>query len=137
MSDKDYYELLGVPREASKDDIKKAYRGLAMKYHPDRNQEKDAEEKFKDVGQAYSVLSDPQKRAQYDRWGHQAPGTPNFGGFSPGMNGFDPFELFRNVFSGFGDDIFGGHACQCQHAVHHILRSRHKGGQTFLGSSRS
>jgi len=108
MSDKDYYELLGVPREASKDDIKKAYRGLAMKYHPDRNQEKDAEEKFKDVGQAYSVLSDPQKRAQYDRWGHQAPGTPNFGGFSPGMNGFDPFELFRNVFSGFGDDIFGG-----------------------------
>lgn len=110
MSKRDYYEILGVPRDASEADIKKAYRKLAMEYHPDRNKgNKDAEEKFKEVGEAYAVLSDQNKRARYDRYGHEAPGSQNFGGFDfGGAEGFDPFELFRSVFGGFGGDIFGG-----------------------------
>ena len=70
MSDRDYYEVLGVGKDASADDIKKAYRRLAMKYHPDRNPgDKAAEEKFKQIGEAYAILSDEQKRAAYDRFG--------------------------------------------------------------------
>ena len=70
MSDRDYYEVLGVGKDASADDIKKAYRRMAMKYHPDRNPgDKVAEEKFKEIGEAYAVLSDDQKRAAYDRYG--------------------------------------------------------------------
>ena len=110
MDKRDYYEVLEVNRNASPDDVKKAYRKLAMKYHPDRNKgDRDAEERFKEVGEAYAILSDSNKRAQYDRFGHQAPGA-GFGGFRMDMNGFDPFELFRTVFSnfgGFGEDIFG------------------------------
>ncbi len=67
---KDYYEILGVSRNATKEEIKKAYRELALKYHPDRNKSPDAEEKFKEISEAYAVLSDDEKRAQYDRWGH-------------------------------------------------------------------
>ncbi len=73
MADQDYYELLGVSKTASADDIKKAYRRLAMKYHPDRNPgDKAAEEKFKEIGEAYAVLSDEQKRAAYDRFGNNS-----------------------------------------------------------------
>ena len=73
MSDRDYYEVLGVGKDASADDIKKAYRRMAMKYHPDRNPgDKVAEEKFKEIGEAYAVLSDDQKRAAYDRYGRRA-----------------------------------------------------------------
>ncbi len=114
MAKRDYYEILGVPKNANLDDIKKAYRKLAMKYHPDRNPgDKSAEEKFKEVSEAYAVLSDETKRAQYDRYGHaghqMGGGAGGFGGFDFGMEGFDPFDLFRSVFSGFGEDIFGRH----------------------------
>jgi len=98
---RDYYEVLGVSRNASEQEIKSAYRKMALQYHPDRNPgDKEAEDKFKEAAEAYSVLSDAQKRAQYDRFGHAGLG-PSGGGFS----GFDP-----SVFSDFSDilgDIFG------------------------------
>jgi molecular chaperone DnaJ len=112
----DYYETLGVPRNASTADIKKAYRKLAMKYHPDQNPDDPAAEaKFKEVGEAYEVLSDDQKRAAYDRYGHaafqQGAGAP--GGAGGGFH--DPFEVFRDFFGGAGggggsffDEILGG-----------------------------
>lgn len=105
---RDYYEVLGVPKSASKDDIKKAYRGLARQYHPDVSKEAEAEAKFKEINEAYEVLSDEQKRSVYDRLGHaglSGGGMGGFGGFDFG--GFrDPFEIFEEVFGGaFG---FGG-----------------------------
>ena len=110
MSDRDYYEVLGVGKDASADDIKKAYRRMAMKYHPDRNPgDKVAEEKFKEIGEAYAVLSDDQKRAAYDRYGKAgvdpsaAGGPGGFGGFG-NMNGADFQSAFGDIFS----DIFGG-----------------------------
>src|SRR5688572_7240808 len=94
---RDYYEVLGIVRGASLDDIKKAYRKLALKHHPDKNPgNPHAEEKFKEAAEAYGVLSDDEKRAQYDRYGHSG---------VAGMGGFDP-----NQFSDFGDilgDLFG------------------------------
>ncbi|WP_424859478.1 molecular chaperone DnaJ [Tepidimonas sp. HKU77] len=106
MAKRDYYEILGVARNASEDDIKKAYRKLAMKYHPDRNQgeaAKAAEEKFKEVKEAYEMLSDPQKRAAYDQYGH-AGVDPNLRGGAGGGDGFAGFsEAFGDIFG----DIFG------------------------------
>lgn len=94
---RDYYEVLGVAKDASPEDIKKAYRKLARQYHPDVNKAADAEEKFKEVKEAYDVLSEPQKRAQYDRFGHQDP-NQGFGGGGfdgAGMGGFgDIFDMF-------------------------------------------
>ncbi|RIH84516.1 J domain-containing protein [Calidithermus roseus] len=91
---KDYYATLGVSREASADEIKKAYRKLALKYHPDKNPgNKEAEEQFKAINEAYAVLSDPQKRANYDRYGTEA---PQMGGFTGGFG--DVFDLFEQVF---------------------------------------
>jgi molecular chaperone DnaJ len=109
MAKRDYYEILGVGKTASADEIKKAYRKVAMQYHPDRNPgDKDAEEKFKEAAEAYEVLSDADKKAKYDRYGHQAfaPGMAG-GGFSggPGMNMEDIFSQFGDIF---GDDVFGG-----------------------------
>src|SRR5690554_6692505 len=94
---RDYYEVLGVPRTASKEEIKRAYRRLARRYHPDVSQEEDADEKFKEVGEAYEVLSDDQKRAAYDRFGHAGVrGGAGAGGFEDfGFGGVaDIFEEF-------------------------------------------
>lgn len=111
MSNKDYYETLGVSRSANDDEIKKAYRKLAMKYHPDRNQgNKDAEEKFKDIQKAYDTLSDPKKKATYDQFGHDAfesgmGGAGGFGGFGGGFSGaggFDFGDIFSQMFGGAG-----------------------------------
>ena len=102
---RDYYEVLGVDKKASAEEIKKAYRKSAMKYHPDRNPgDKTAEEKFKELGEAYEVLSDDQKRARYDQFGF-AGVDPNYGG---GAGGYGDFGGFGG-FGGFGDlgDIFG------------------------------
>ena len=123
MAKEDYYDLLGVGREVSEGDLKKAYRKKAVQYHPDKNPgDKAAEEKFKEISHAYEVLKDPQKRAAYDRYGHAAfegagagagprgPGGMGGGGFH------DPFDIFREVFGGGGggggggifDEMFGG-----------------------------
>lgn len=106
MSKRDYYEVLGVNRDASDDDIKKAFRKLAMKHHPDRNPDsKEAENKFKEIKEAYEILSDPQKRVSYDQFGH-AGVDPNAGasGFRSGKGFGDFADAFSNIFG----DIFGG-----------------------------
>ncbi len=109
MAKRDYYETLGVAKNASEDEIKKAYRKLAMKHHPDRNQgdgAKKSEESFKEAKEAYEMLTDPQKRAAYDQYGH-AGVDPNMGGFrgAPGQEGMGGFaEAFGDIFG----DIFGG-----------------------------
>ena len=100
---RDYYEVLGVSKDASEDEIKKAYRKLAIKYHPDRNPgDKEAEEKFKEAAEAYEVLHDPDKRRQYDQFGFNGP-QGGFGGFGGGGMAMD------DIFTMFGD-IFGGHS---------------------------
>ncbi len=108
-SKKDYYEILGVGRNASADEIKKAYRQLAIKFHPDKNpNDPAAEERFKEGAEAYEVLSNPDKKARYDQYGHQ--GMGGNGGFSGGgMNMEDIFSQFGDVFSGSGfEGFFGG-----------------------------
>jgi len=118
MAEEDFYKILGVEKNASAQDIKKAYRKLALKYHPDHNPgDKSAEEKFKKVSEAYEVLSNDEKRAKYDQFGHAA--FTQGGGFSSNMGGGfggfqDPFDIFREVFGGGGGggaafyDFFGG-----------------------------
>ena len=92
---RDYYEVLGVARNATDEEVKRAYRKLAVKFHPDKNPEdKTAEEKFKELGEAYEVLCDPQKRAAYDQYGHAA-FDRRAGGFGRGFH--DPFEIFREM----------------------------------------
>lgn len=108
MAKRDYYEVLGVSKGASADEIKKSYRKLAVKFHPDKNPgDKAAEERFKELGEAYEVLSDPQKRAAYDEYGHQAFDPRSRAGAGRGGGGgfHDPFEIFREVF-GSGGGIF-------------------------------
>jgi molecular chaperone DnaJ len=105
MAKRDYYEVLGVAKSASADEIKKAYRKVAMQFHPDRNPgDKVAEEKFKEAAEAYEVLSDQEKKAQYDRFGHA--GLNNRGGFGGGQ-GMNMEDIFSNFGDIFGDDIFG------------------------------
>ena len=103
---RDYYEVLGLKKGASEDEIKKAFRKMAMKYHPDKNPgDKKAEEEFKEINEAYSVLSDPDKKSKYDRFGH-AGVDPN-AGFGGGAGGFSGFGGFDDIFDMFGD-MFGG-----------------------------
>src|ERR671932_726097 len=104
---RDYYEVLSVSRTATEDEIKRAYRKLAVKFHPDKNPgDASAEEKFKELGEAYDVLMDADKRAAYDRYGHAA-FAQGGGGF--GRGGFhDPFDIFREVFGGGGGGGMGG-----------------------------
>ncbi|MCX8020923.1 MAG: molecular chaperone DnaJ [Chitinophagaceae bacterium] len=105
MSKRDYYEILGVSRNATADEIKKAYRKVAMQYHPDRNPgDKNAEEKFKEAAEAYEVLSDSEKRAQYDRYGHAGVSGNGRGAYSGHMNMEDIFANFGDIFN---DDFFG------------------------------
>ncbi|MBQ0049983.1 MAG: molecular chaperone DnaJ [Bacteroidales bacterium] len=111
MAKRDYYEVLGVEKNATAQEIKKAYRSLALKYHPDRNPDnKEAEEKFKEAAEAYSVLSDDQKRQQYDQFGHAGMGGQGFGGQGfggQGFGGFDINDILNSVF-GQGFDFGGG-----------------------------
>lgn len=109
MAKRDYYEVLGVSKTASEDEIKKAYRKIAIKYHPDRNPgNKEAEEKFKEAAEAYDVLRDPQKRQQYDQFGFNGP-QGGFGGFGggAGMNMDDIFSMFGDIFGGHSGGGFG------------------------------
>ncbi|WP_164216201.1 molecular chaperone DnaJ [Virgibacillus sp. YIM 98842] len=101
MSKRDYYDVLGVSKDASKEEIKKSYRKLARKYHPDVNKEPDAADKFKEAKEAYEVLSDEQKRAQYDQFGHSGPQSQGFGGFGGGGQDFGGFgDIFDMFFGG-------------------------------------
>jgi molecular chaperone DnaJ len=112
MSKRDYYEVLGVSKSASQSEIKKAYRKMAIKYHPDKNpDDKAAEEKFKEAAEAYDVLSNTEKKQRYDQFGHA--GMGNRGGFGGGggMNMDDIFSQFGDIFGGGGspfDSFFGG-----------------------------
>ncbi len=120
MSKRDYYEILGVGKAASADEIKKAYRKVAMQYHPDRNPgDKAAEEKFKEAAEAYEVLSDTDKKSQYDRYGHAGVSGNGRGYSGGGMNMEDIFSQFGDVF---GDDIFGN-----------FFGGRSRGGQRARG----
>ncbi|HEU5297654.1 MAG TPA: molecular chaperone DnaJ [Burkholderiaceae bacterium] len=126
MAKRDYYDVLGVAKNAPEEDIKKAYRKLAMKYHPDRNQGDDAnakkaEEKFKEAKEAYEMLTDPQKRAAYDQYGHAGVDPSMAGGFrgGPGPEGFGGFaEAFGDIFG----DIFGGGGRRGGAAGHQVYR---------------
>ncbi|MDB6054063.1 MAG: dnaJ [Verrucomicrobiales bacterium] len=113
MAKRDYYEVLGTDKSVSAEDLKKAYRKLAVKFHPDKNPgDKAAEESFKELGEAYEALSDPQKRAAYDQYGHAAFDPRARGGGAGRGGGFhDPSDIFREVFGGGGsifEDLFGG-----------------------------
>jgi DnaJ-class molecular chaperone len=119
---KDYYKILGVSRTATDDEIKKGYRKMALKYHPDKNKDPDAEDKFKEVAEAFEVLKDKDKRTIYDKYGEEGlkgqAGQPNFGGGAGGFQGMpagftffngDPFKTFHDFFG--DEDPFKGMCC--------------------------
>jgi len=129
MAKKDYYEALGVNRDASEDDLKKAYRKLAMKWHPDRNPDNPkAEEHFKEAKEAYEVLTDPQKRAAYDQFGHAGVDPSAGGGAGAGFGGFgDAFgDIFGDIFGGGGGGYFVAAAPAApMGALNVIVREKH------------
>ncbi|MBL4577400.1 MAG: molecular chaperone DnaJ [Flavobacteriales bacterium] len=112
MAKRDFYEVLGVPKGATEAEIKKAYRKMAIKYHPDKNQgDERAEEQFKEAAEAYEILSNAEKRGRYDQFGHAGLGGPGGGGFGGGMSMDDIFSQFGDIFGGGGspfDSFFGG-----------------------------
>jgi len=114
LSQRDYYEILGVSRSAGDAEIKSAYRKLALKYHPDRNKEDDASQKFKEAAEAYAILSEPEKRKRYDQFGHAGVQGGPSGGGPGGMNVEDIFSQFGDIFGGGGgggglfENLFGG-----------------------------
>jgi len=113
MAKRDYYEILGVSKSSSTDEVKKAYRKIAIKFHPDKNPDNpEAEDKFKEAAEAYEVLSNPEKKQRYDQFGHQGVGGAGFGGGGGGMNMDDIFSQFGDIFGGGGgspfDSFFGG-----------------------------
>jgi molecular chaperone DnaJ len=112
MAKRDFYEVLGVSKSASESEIKKAYRQMALKYHPDKNpDDKEAEEKFKEAAEAYEVLSNPEKKARFDQYGHAGMGGAGNGGYGGGMNMDDIFSQFGDIFGGGGnpfESFFGG-----------------------------
>lgn len=113
MAKRDYYDILGVSKSASAEEIKKAYRKMAIKYHPDKNPgDKEAEEKFKEAAEAYEILRDPEKRRRYDQYGHQAEAFGGAGGFGGGMSMDDIFSQFGDIFGGHNpfESFFGGGA---------------------------
>jgi len=123
---KDYYKSLGVEKGASSKQIKKAFRNLALKYHPDKNPDKDTTKKFQEVAEAYEVLSDPEKRKQYDMKGHNAWGEGGSSGFKPGNFNFD--ELFK----GFDDQFFKEMQGMKSHFAHFGSQN---GGHEFAGGA--
>lgn len=112
MPAQDYYETLGIARNDSEEDVRKAFRKKAMEYHPDRNKTPGAEDKFKEINEAYQVLSDAKKRAQYDRYGHA--GVSSNGGFDRPFDGFDVFGGFGDIFDSFFSDVSGRRTRQAQ-----------------------
>jgi len=116
MSKRDYYEVLGVTKDASADEIKKAYRKKAIQYHPDKNPgDKESEEKFKEAAEAYEILSNPEKKQRYDQFGHAGMGNGSQGFSGQSMNMDDIFSMFGDIFGGhfggfggFGGGSFGG-----------------------------
>lgn len=129
MEKRDYYEVLGIDRDASTDEVKKAYRKLALKYHPDKNPgDKEAEDKFKEATEAYEVLRDKEQRAKYDQFGHAGIGAGAGAGGYGGFGGFDLSDALRAFMRDFGtggfggfEDLFGG-----------SQRSRRRGGRTYI-----
>ena len=130
MNNKDYYETLGVSKDASQDEIKSAFRKLAKQYHPDINKEPGAAEKFKEIGEAYSVLSDESKRKQYDQFGSAAfdgaagyGGAGGFGGFD--ASSFDFGDIFDNIFgNGFGFGSSGSSRTRATRGDDRLMRIR-------------
>ncbi len=134
MAKRDFYEILGVSKSATDAEMKKAYRKLAIKYHPDKNPDnKEAEEKFKEAAEAYEILSNPDKRARYDRFGHQGVGgAGGGGGFGGGMSMDDIFSQFGDIFGGGGgggspfESFFGGGRTRSRQAIGANIRIKLK-----------